>query len=68
MIEVLKSFSHSRKAIVLVVAIIGVVILNILGKLDIQGALDFIKWIVGVWMASVAAEDAATKLAKKDST
>lgn len=57
----LKAFAGSRKALVLSVAIIGVVALNIAGKIEVQAALDFIWKIVGIWMGAVAVEDAAAK-------
>jgi hypothetical protein len=57
----LSAFMNSRKAWVLLLAIIGVVVMNVVGRIDHKDALDFIKWIVMAWLGAVAAEDAAAK-------
>lgn len=52
---------NSRKGLVLVAAVIGVIVLNVLHRISGDQALDFLKWIVGFWMGGVAIEDAAKK-------
>jgi len=48
---------QSRKAVVLVFAIAGVVLMNCVGRIDGEKALDFIKWVVTAWLAAQALED-----------
>lgn len=58
----LTAFFTSRKAWVLLLAVVGVAALNITGKVTGPEALDFVKWLVGTWFAAVAAEDVAKKM------
>lgn len=59
--EVLKNLAASRKALVMVAAVIAVTVLAGIGKLGSAPALDFIKWIVGIWLGAQAAEDMLVK-------
>lgn len=56
------SLARSRKAWVLLVALVGVVVMNALGRVDGAQALSAIKWLVSAWLGAVALEDAALKL------
>jgi len=48
---------QSRKAVVLVFAIAGVVLMNYLGRISGEEALAFVKWVVTAWLAAQAIED-----------
>ena len=54
---------RSRKAWVLLLAIVGVVAMNLAGRVAGVEALGFIKWIVAAWLGAVALEDSAAKIA-----
>lgn len=58
----LRALAVSRKAWVLLIAIVGVVAMNIAGRVNGEDALSFIKWMVVAWFGAVAAEDAAKKM------
>ncbi len=51
------------KALVVLVAIIGVIVMNILGRIEGKEALDFIKWLVVTLVGALALEKAAGKTA-----
>lgn len=57
----LLALTKSRKAIVMVAAVAAAAVLVALGKATIEQAGIFIGAVVGVWMNSVAKEDAAAK-------
>lgn len=61
MLDTIKRLMASRKALVMVVAIIGVVVLAGLGRVTSEQALGFIKWVVIAFIGGTALEDAATK-------
>jgi hypothetical protein len=54
---------RSSAAIVLMLAVVGVVVMNVVGRIDGPDALDFIKWLVMAFFAKVAIEDGASKIA-----
>jgi hypothetical protein len=62
MADVLSALVRSRKAWVLLLAVVGVVAMNLAGRIDGAQALDFVKWLVSAWFGAVALEDAAHKL------
>ena len=62
MADMLRALVTSRKAWVLLLAIVGVVAMNLAGKVTGSETLDFVKWLVGTWLAAVAAEDVAKKM------
>jgi hypothetical protein len=62
MADMLKALAKSRKAWVLLIAIVGVIAMNVAGRIDGTQAIDFIKWLVSAWFGAVALEDAALKL------
>lgn len=70
MTNMLRLLAKSRKAWVLLACVAGAVVMNLMGKIDGGQALDFLWKVVTAWMATVAAEDAATKMgaATSDST
>jgi hypothetical protein len=55
------SLLTSRKAIVMLFSIIAVSALAALGKIAGNDALDFVRWVVLVWIGSQAAVDAITR-------
>jgi len=63
MANMISALLASRKAWVLLLCVAGAMVLNAKGQIDGPQALDFIKWVVGAWLAAVAAEDAAKKMA-----
>ena len=58
----IKRLLGSSKAIVVLVAILGVILMEVLGRIDGTHALDTIKWLVAALIGATAAEDAASKL------
>lgn len=54
---VIIALAQSRKAWIFLLAVIGAVAMNLAGRIDSEKALDFVKWVVGFWMASQAWED-----------
>lgn len=60
----LKTLLNS-KSIVMVLAVIGVVVMNVTGRIEGQAALDFIWKVVGVWSAAEAYERARIGAAEK---
>lgn len=62
MIEMLKAVAVSRKAWGAALALLVVGGLTLAGKVDGPVAVDFSKWIVGIWISAVAAEDVAKKI------
>lgn len=59
--------AKSRKAWVVLVAAVGVIVMNVAGRVDGAQALEAIQWIVAAWLGAQAAEDAAAKLGGKTS-
>jgi hypothetical protein len=57
----ISSLATSRKAWVLLVAVVGAVVMNVAGRIDGEKALEFIKWIVMTWLGAQAYEDAHVK-------
>lgn len=53
----LSALVQSRKAWILLLAVAGAVAMNLLGRIDGDKALDFVKWCVSAWMAATAWED-----------
>ncbi len=62
MASVFMALAQSRKAWVVLAAVVGVIVMNVTGRVPGERALDFIKWIVMTWLGAQAAEDAAGKL------
>lgn len=60
--DMLSAFFTSRKAWVLILCVVGVVVMNLTGRIDGAAALDFIQWVVSAWLGAVALEDGASKL------
>lgn len=57
----------SRKFLVSVLSIVGVMILAGMGKCSSQEALEFTKWVLGAWVISHAGYEATKAvLARKD--
>jgi len=52
----------SKKALIMLVAVVGAIVLAAIGKVDGQQALDFCKWVVMTWLGAQAVVDAAPKL------
>lgn len=52
----------SSKGLLCVAALVGVCIMNYLGRIDGERALEFITWIIGFYVAGVAVEDGIDKL------
>lgn len=52
----------SSKAIVAGLAVIGVIVMNVTGRIDGAKALEFITWVILAYFGAHAAEDAAEKL------
>jgi hypothetical protein len=63
MLSGIKRLTNSSAAIVLGLAVIGVIVMNVAGRVDGPTALDFIKWLVTFFFAKIAVEDAAAKIA-----
>jgi hypothetical protein len=68
MIEALQNLTSSRKAIIVVTVVIGVVVLAAIGRVPQEQAMDFMKWIVVAWLGAQAYEDGAVKAAAIQST
>jgi len=49
-LEKLGDLASSRKFMVAILAIIGVVVLAAMGKIAAESALDFVKWVLGTWL------------------
>lgn len=62
--EKLTELFTSRKFIVTLVAIAGVVTLAALGEVDGEKAIDFAKWVLGAWLVAQAGTDATKILVK----
>lgn len=60
--DMVKALAQSRKAWVLLIAIVAVVGLTAMKMIDGAQALDFVKWLVVAWFGAVAIEDGAQKL------
>jgi hypothetical protein len=58
-----RRLASSSKAIVVAVAVAGVILMNVTGRIDGKNALDFIMWIVAAFIGATALEDAAEKRA-----
>ncbi|HOA00819.1 MAG TPA: hypothetical protein PKI27_00775 [Dermatophilaceae bacterium] len=63
MIDSIAQLFGSRKALITMLAIVGIVVLAGLGRVAGEQALDFIKWIVTAWLAAQAYEDGRVKSA-----
>lgn len=57
MISTLKALSDSRKAVVLGIAIIGLVVLAALRVIDADKFVDAMKWIISFWFGAHAYEE-----------
>lgn len=55
----------SSKGLLCVAAIVGVCVMNYLGRIDGERALEFITWLVGFYVAGVAFEDGVEKFRPK---
>lgn len=60
--DIVKALAQSRKAWVLLLAVVCVGVLAYVGRIEGQAALDFVKWLVTAWFGAVAIEDSAHKL------
>lgn len=63
-LEKLAMLMGSRKAWIAVVAIAAVAVLVWYGRVNTQEMLDFYKWVVTSWLASIALESAVAPTAK----
>lgn len=54
---VVSALVNSRKAWIFLLAVVGAIAMNLAGRIDGEKAIDFVKWVVGFWMASQAWED-----------
>lgn len=52
----------SSKAIIAGLAVIGVIVMNVTGRIESAKALEFITWVLLAYFGAHAAEDAAEKL------
>jgi len=52
----------SSKAWVVLAAIVGIVVMNVTGRIEGTQALEAITWVVAVWLGAVAIEDGAHKM------
>lgn len=59
--NVVQALLQSRKAWVVLLAVVGVVVMELVGKIGPRDALDAIKWLVSAWLGAQAAEDAASR-------
>lgn len=57
-----RRLATSSTALLGILAIIGVIVMNVTGRVDSERALDFVKWIVVAYFTKVAVEDGAEKL------
>lgn len=55
----------NSKSIVMVIAVIGVIVMNVVGRIEGQAALDFIWKIVVAWSAAEAYEKGKIGAAEK---
>jgi hypothetical protein len=53
---------RSSKGLLLLGSVAGVVVMNVVGRIDGERALTFIQWLVGFYFGAVAIEDGASKL------
>jgi len=63
MLEALRNLISSRKAIVVMMVVVGVVVLAGLGRVQQEQAMEFLKWIVVAWLGAQAYEDGSVKAA-----
>lgn len=63
---VAKLLVQSRKAWVVLFAIIGAIALAAMNRISAEASLEFVKWVVVAWLGAIAAEDAAEKAAPKE--
>lgn len=61
--EAIGNLLSSRKAIVTILVVVGVIVLAALGRLAAEPAMEFLKWIVIAWLGAQAYEDGAVKSA-----
>jgi hypothetical protein len=59
---ILDLLSGTRKEWGIGLAIVGVVVLAALGRLEMPQAIDTIKWLISTWVGAVALETAAEKM------
>lgn len=59
--NVIQTLLASRKAWVVLLAVVGVVVMELMGKISAKDALDALKWLVSAWLGAQAVEDAAEK-------
>jgi hypothetical protein len=62
-IQALTGLLSSRKAVIVVVAIIAITVLGYFGVVEGDKAVDFVKWVVVSWLGAQAYEDAKIKSA-----
>ena len=58
---VLIDLLNSRKALIMLLAVVGAFLLAALGKVAGDQALEFVKWVVMTWLGAQAVVDAATR-------
>lgn len=63
MADVVKSLLASRKAWIAVLSVLAMAVLAGIGKVTTTQLVDFLKWTTSAWLASIAVEDAAGKMA-----
>ena len=68
MLEAIKNLVSSRKALVVVLVVVGVVVLAAVGRVQQEQAMEFLKWIVVAWLGAQAYEDGSVKAAALTST
>jgi hypothetical protein len=61
MLEAINRLLSSRKALMMLAAVIAATTLASLGKVTGTEALEFVKWVVLVWIGAQAAVDAVTR-------
>ncbi len=64
MMDMLKNFIGSRKAVFVALLIIAATVFVIVGKMTIEQWQEFATWVGGVWVAAQGVEDAVVKSAK----
>lgn len=68
LLEKLAMLAGSRKAWIALAAMAAIAILVYVGKVTTPEMLDFYKWVVSAWLASIALEGASNALTTPRST
>ena len=55
----------NSKSIVMVVAVLSAIVMNVVGRIEGDKTLEFIKWVVMSWVAAEAWENGKVKAAEK---